>query len=49
MKKLENFELQKVEIKSIFGGRTASTDTMTIVYSGTEVCEVKSDGADADI
>ncbi len=38
MKKLENFECEKVEIKSIMGG-----GSMTIVYQGTEVCDVRND------
>lgn len=46
MKKLEDFMCEKVEIKSVYGGRVASIDTMTIIYQGTEVCEVKSDGPD---
>ncbi|WP_291151221.1 hypothetical protein [Flavobacterium sp. UBA7680] len=40
MKKLENFECEKVEIKTIYGGKEPS---MTIVYQGTEVCDVHTD------
>jgi hypothetical protein len=46
MKKLEDFNAEKVELKTINGGRIQATDTMTIIYSGTEVCEVKGDGPD---
>ena len=48
MKKLEDFQAEKVNVSSIYGGKMAiaPADTMTIVYSGTEVCDVKSDGLD---
>ena len=40
MKKLKDFQCEKVDIRSIWGGDEPS---MTIVYQGTEVCEVKTD------
>ena len=49
MKKLQDFQAEKVELKAIKGGKSlaAAPDTMTIVRQGTEICEVKSDGPDA--
>lgn len=40
MKKLEDFQCEKVEINNIYGGKM---EEMTIIYSGTEVCEVRGD------
>ena len=40
MKKLEDFQCEKVEIKNVYGG---SEPSMTIVYQGTEVCDVHAD------
>ena len=49
MKKLEDFQAEKVDVKSINGGnlKANAPDTMSIIYSGTEVCDVKNDGPDA--
>lgn len=47
MKKLEDFQAEKVNVKSIYGGkRLAPADTMTIVGLGTSKEEVCSDGMD---
>lgn len=44
MKKLEDFQCEKIEIKDVFGGKYAQEEpSMTIIYQGTEVCEVKTD------
>lgn len=43
MKNLEDFECEKIDTKNIFGGRMAEEPSMTIVYSGTEVCDVHTD------
>lgn len=48
MSQLNDFNAEKVNVNSIYGGLRASNDTATIVYQGTEICEVKSDGPDAD-
>lgn len=43
MKNLEDFQCEKVELKKVVGGRMAEEPSMTIIYSGTEVCDVKTD------
>ncbi|MET3026042.1 hypothetical protein ABXT06_05145 [Flavobacterium sp. UW10123] len=41
MKKLQDFECEKVEIKTVYGGYVEPGPT--IIYQGTEVCEVRTD------
>lgn len=43
MKKLEDFECEKIEVKTVYGGRMQAEPSMTIVYQGTEVCDVHTD------
>lgn len=46
MKKLEDFQAEKVELKSIYGGKVACPDTFTIKKCGNEPSTCENDGAD---